>query len=726
MKALAKMALPLIAAVTSTMLYAEVKLPEIFNSHMVLQRNVKLPVWGTANANEQVTVTINGQEKSTAADSAGKWKLELDPMKAGGPFKMEVKGSNTITFDDILVGEVWLCSGQSNMEFRVRSVIDGKNEIAQANYPQIRLFHVRKSWNNIPQTNSLHASWKACTAENIPNFSAVGYFFGRELTKKLDVPIGLINSSWGGTRIEPWTPPVGFKLTPTLKSITQQVEAKIPGTAQHRKLMEQAIKNYSDWIKQSETALKDNKYTSPPKPFPAELVPYRDHQKPTVLYNTMINPFVPYAIRGAIWYQGESNRHDGMMYGEKMKALINGWRSIWNNPQMPFYFVQIAPYQYGRDNVEILPILWQAQIKVDQTVPYTGMAVINDIGNLRDIHPKNKQEVGRRLALLALNQTYGKKDIVCKSPVFKEMKIEKNAVKVIFDNAKTLKTRDNQAPTCFEICGKDGIFYKANVQLDGNTATLTADEVSEPVVAKFAWNKTAVPNLTNEAGLPASAFKSGSIPLCELLNTLIPEAKNFKLVYALDPSRPVLTNGKKSITYKVNKSREIIGNVKKIGYALILNGKDYVFVTMDPFTKDLKKIGVPVKASGARFQLKINNMTVKSNVAGVKNGTFATGGNIEFWDCNYQPSNAAKIPGASGTTYDFGDRYDGNRSPGYGCMQVHNYSAKQTVFAFNNFSVGHNCDLGIGNSPKGNPDWTFSQSASKCKSAMLYILVETE
>ncbi len=724
MKSLAKMALPLIAAMTSTILYADVKLPEIFSSHMVLQRNAKVPVWGTANAGEQVTVKINGQEKNTTANSVGKWELELSPMKAGGPFKMEVKGSNTITLDDVMIGEVWLCSGQSNMEYGVGGVINAGTEIANANYPKIRLFQVNHNWNNVPQTNSLSASWKTCSPATVGGFSAVAYFFGRKVYKTIDVPIGLINSSWGGTRIEPWISPVGYKMTPTLKSINEKVKAKTPGTALNRKLTEQAIKNCYNWIKQSETALKDKKYIVPPPSLPKELAPFKNRQQPTVLYNAMINPLVPFAIRGTIWYQGEANHYEGMMYGEKMKALINGWRTLWNYPKMPFYFVQIPPFQYGNEDAEVLPECWQAQSNIDKTVLYTGMVVTNDINNTGN-HPKNKQEIGRRLAMLALNQTYGKKDIVCKSPAFKEMKIENNAVKVVFDNVKTLKTRDGKAPTWFNICGTDGIFYKADVQLNGNTAILTAKEVSRPLMVKFAWNKLAKHNLVNEAGLPASAFKAGSIPLRGDLDVIIPDAKDFELVYALNPSRPILINNKRNIVYKINRKLEIAGTVKKIGYALILNGKDYVFVTMDPFTTDLNKIGVPDKASGARFQQKISNMTVKSNVKGVKNGTFAIGGNIEFWDCNYNPTNKANVPGASNQTYDFGDRL-ADPSPGYGSMQIHNYAARQTVFAFNNFAAGQNCDLGIGNSPTGNPDWTFSHSASKYKSATLYILVEME
>ncbi len=720
-----KVVMPVIISVLPTILQANVKLPEIFTSQMVLQRNVKLPVWGTASAGEKITVRINGQEQTVTADSAGNWKLELAPMKAGGPFNMEVKGANTITLDDILVGEVWLCSGQSNMEWRLKQSDNAKKEVANAKYPQIRLFQVRKSWNIIPKTKTLGGSWKSCSPENASNFSAAGYFFGRELYKKLNVPIGLINSSWGGTKIEPWTPPVGFKMTPALKTIYQQVDSRIPGSDLNRKLTEEAIRNYSDWIRKAQTALKDKNPIPRPKDYPANLIPYTNNHNPSVMYNSMIYPFVPFAIKGAIWYQGEANLKDGMLYFEKMKALINGWRTVWNNKTMPFYFVQLAPYQYGKSPFDILPKIWAAQTRTSLVVPNTGMAVINDIGNLRTIHPTNKQEVGRRLALLALNQTYGHKDLVCKSPVFKEMKIENNAVKVIFNNAKALKTRDGKAPTWFELCGENGVFHKANARIDGNTVIVTADNVSNPCVVRFAWNKIAVPNLTNEAGLPAASFKVGELPVCQKLKALIPETRDFKIVYAVDPSKSVISKDKRNITYMVDHSGEVSGLVTKIGYALILNDKDYVFVSMDPFTESLKEMGVPVKATGVRFQQRIANMTVVSNVNGVKNGIFARG-NIEFWNCNYNQQNYKRVPGASDRTFDFGDATLHWISPGYGSMQVHNYLEKQTVFAYNNFAAGPGCDLGIGNCPHGNPDWTFAKNAGKYKSAMLYILIKTQ
>jgi sialate O-acetylesterase len=403
-----------------------------------------------------------------------------------------------------------------------------------------------------------------------------------------------------------------------------------------------------------------------------------------------------------------------------MEALIKGWRSVYNNDKLAFYFVQIAPYNYGSEPY-LIPMIWEAQVEVAKTLPDTGIAIINDIGNLKKIHPTNKQDVGKRLALLALNKTYGKKDVVCDSPSFKEMKIEGNAIKVTFSNAKSLKTRDGKAPNWFEICGTECVFKKADAKIIGTDVVLTAPEVNKPFAMRFAWHMLAEPNLTNEIGLPASAFRAGKVPVRGAFNYLI---KDYKIVYKVDLANYKTSNEGNNIVYTIDKKAEIIGEIDKIAYALILNDKDYAFVSMDPFTKDLNKIGVPTAATKAVFQQKIKNMFVKSNVAGVKNGEFPDGGNIEFWSNNYTEGNAAKVPGAS-SKYDFGDQ---RIEPvvGYGSMQVHNYKAKQTIFAFNNFKAGKGADLGIGNSPTGNQDWTFAKNAGKYKSAELYIMVKTK
>lgn len=703
---------------------ADVKLPEIFNNNMVIQRDTNAPVWGWAKPGEKVTVTGSwGKSAEGIAAKDGRWSVKLATPNAGGPFTITVQGNNKIELKNVLSGEVWICSGQSNMDWRVSNSNNAKEEIAKANYPNIRLFYVKRGWKTTPQTK-FSASWKTCTPANIPSFSAVGYFFGRELNTKLNVPVGLLHSAWGGTRIEPWTPPIGFAKIPALKSIYEQIEAKTAGTSSNKKLLKQAVENYKNWIAKANVSLKNNTPVNPPAAYPAALSPYKNHQSPTVLYNAMINPMVPYAVRGAIWYQGESNRGDGKVYLEKMKALINGWRTVYNNDKLAFYFVQLAPFNY-RNAPYLLPTIWEAQVEVAQTVPDTGIAIINDIGNLKDIHPRNKQDVGKRLALLALNKTYGKKDIVCDSPIFKKMKIEDNAVKVTFANAKSLKTRDAKVPNWFEICGTDGVFKKADAKISGVTVVLTAAGIAKPYAVRYAWHMLAEPNLTNEAGLPAPAFRAGKVPVRSVLNTLIPEAKDYKIVYAFDPSNPKTSNGGKNMVYMADKKSEIVGDIDKIAYALILNGKDYAFVSMDPFTKDLNKIGVPTAATKTVFQQKLKNMFVKSNVKGIKNGEFPDGGNIEFWGSNYGTNNTAKIPGASNSRYDFGDQRSSGLL-GYGSMQIHNYKAKQTIFAFNNFRAGKSADLGIGNRSASHQDWTFAKNAGKYKSARLYILVKTK
>jgi sialate O-acetylesterase len=706
-----------------TVTQADVKLPNVFGSNMVLQRQKNIPVWGWAAPGENVKVAIAGQTKEIKAGKDGKWKLELAPIKAGGPFKMEVNGNNKIVFSNVMVGEVWLCSGQSNMQWSVRACNNAAKEIANAKYPNIRLLQVPRSWNNVPQ-NNVSASWTECNPQTVANFSAAGYYFGRELHKKLNIPIGLIHSSWGGSRIEPFTPPVGFQMIPQLKSIATLLKQKNPESAEHKKLTMATIKKYENWVNAAKQAVAANKILQRPPVCPAEILPFTNRQQPTVTYNSMINPLVPYALRGAIWYQGESNRHDGMLYMYKMKALIESWRKIWNDKDMPFYFVQIAPFTYG-GSPYTLPLLWQAQIAT-LSIPDTGMAVINDIGNLRNIHPKNKQEVGRRLALLALNKTYGKKDVVCDAPLFKSFKTDGNKAIVTFKNAAKLKTRDGKAPTWFEICGIDGVYKKANAVIEEDTVVLTEKSIDKPYAVRFAWHQLAVPNLVNEAGLPASAFKAGEVPMKGKMEALVPESKAYKLLLALDPTRATKTGS--AINYVTDKRKEITGTIESVAYYLELiskNGKtDYVFVSMAPFTKDINKLGVPDTASKARFQQKVKDLFVKSNVAGIKNGTFAEGGNIEFWPSNYAPQNSAKIPSASSSIYDFGDKPASGS--GYGSMQVHNYTAKQTVFAFNHWTAGRDADLGIGNSPKGHKDWTFQKNAGQYASGKLLVLVKTK
>ena len=477
---------------------------------MVLQREMKVPVWGWADAGEKVTISVCDQTKTTETGADGRWKLELDPLKPGGPFTMTVKGKNELKLDNVLVGDVWLCSGQSNMEWSMNASDNGKEEIEKSANPNIRLFQVEKDWKTLPQDTLKTRGWTQSGPETTPGFTAVGYYFGKKLNADLNVPIGLINSSWGGTRIEPWTTPDGFKQFPTLSSISEEIEAKTPATDVHKKIVGKTLDEYKQWIAATEKKLSANEPVVPPPPFPPLLLPFDNHQRPTVLHNAMIYPFVPLAMKGVIWYQGESNRGEGMLYAEKMKALIAGWRTAFNNPQLGFYFVQLAPYNYGNEP-QALPLIWEAQASVEKTVPLTGMAVINDIGNIKDIHPTNKKTVGERLALLAENRTYGF-DVVCASPELDSINVEGNTMTLKMKNALTLKTRDGKAPDWFEIAGADGIYKKADATIEGTTIKLTTSSVAKPYAVRFAWDHIAEPNLQNEAGLPLGAFRAGEIP----------------------------------------------------------------------------------------------------------------------------------------------------------------------------------------------------------------------
>jgi sialate O-acetylesterase len=494
-----------------------VQVPSIFSSHMVLQRDMKLPVWGWAKAGEKVMVTFNGAVESATADADGRWSVALPATAAGGPYTMTIAGTETITLEDILVGEVWLCSGQSNMEMGIEMVKNGKQEAEEANYPQMRLFLVKRRASAKPENDAEKCEWKFCKSDNIRKdgwggFSATGYFFGRALHRQLDVPIGLIESSWGGTLIEPWTPLVGFQQVPALKNILMQIEQT---PEQYRQTIRETLAKYSDWMKTAEVAVEAKQDVPLPPAWPKN--PLESEGKPLSLYNGMIHPLVPFAIRGAIWYQGESNcaQKDGMLYYEKMKALIGGWRTVWNEGDFPFYYVQLASWDYsiikGFDDPTELPRLWEAQT-ASLAVPNTGMAVTLDlVDNLKDIHPANKKDVGERLALWALAKTYGMKDIVYSGPLYKSIRVEGNAIRIFFDHtAEGLVSRDGKPLSWFEIAGAGKKFAKAEAAIDPATKTVvvTSSEVKSPVAVRFAWHQLAQPNLMNSAKLPAGPFRT--------------------------------------------------------------------------------------------------------------------------------------------------------------------------------------------------------------------------
>ncbi|TXT31192.1 MAG: sialate O-acetylesterase [Planctomycetota bacterium] len=452
---------------------ADVKLPKVLASNMVLQQKQAIPIWGTADAGEDVTVSIGDNKATAKAGADGKWSVKLKELAAGGgPVEVVVKGKNEIKLTNVLIGEVWVASGQSNMEWNVANSVNPKEEIAAAKYPNIRLFHVRKTPAVVPQEVVLDRDWSECSPETISNFSAVAYFFGRHLHKELNVPIGLINTSWGGTAIEPWTPIAGFESVESLKPIAEQVKAQ------------QA------------------------KPEGAKA----GAGGPSHLYNGMVHHLVPFGIRGAIWYQGESNRSQGVGYEQRMHALINGWRSVWGQGDFPFLYVQLAPWKYVKppmtDPAHLLPQIWEAQTKV-LAMKNTGMAITHDIGNLDDIHPRNKQDVGKRLALWALAKTYGKSDLVYSGPLYKSMKVDGNKVRIEFDHVGGgLKSRDDKPLSWFTIAGKEGDFVEATATIDGNSIVVSSAKIAEPAAVRFGWDQLAEPNLMNAAGLPAGPFRT--------------------------------------------------------------------------------------------------------------------------------------------------------------------------------------------------------------------------
>jgi sialate O-acetylesterase len=440
----------------SPLLAPELRLPRVFSDNMVLQHGKPLPVWGWAAPGETVKVKLGDQEAATQATSKGEWRVTLKPVAPNAePQTLTVSAAKTIEIKNVLVGEVWIGSGQSNMEMGMGGINDAQAEIAEANYPNIRLFNIPKRVEQLPAFD-VNATWQICTPRQSRLFGC-RYFFGRELHKELNIPVGLIESAWGGTRIEPWTPPVGFAANPKLQDVCKAINDL---DNQYRQNVSQNLPQWQAWTQAMRQALETGT-PMPPQPEAAKAT-LTDCQQPTALYNGMIHAIVPYAIRGAIWYQGESNNGEGMLYYEKMKALICGWRQVWSQDCFPFLFVQIAPYIYGDDKVPgTLPGLWEAQTASLQ-IPNTGIAGTGDIANLRDIHPTNKQDVGKRLALWALANTYGKKNLVYSGPIYKAQKVEKNKIRLSFDHAGSgLESRDGKALNFFQIAGEDKNFVNA-------------------------------------------------------------------------------------------------------------------------------------------------------------------------------------------------------------------------------------------------------------------------
>jgi sialate O-acetylesterase len=465
---------------------------------MVLQRGMPVRIWGTADPGETVRVDLQGQSVSVKAGANGKWTAWLKPIVAAGPLELTIAGTNTITIKDVLVGEVWLGSGQSNMEFRLQTAVNHDEEVAHADHPMIHLFQVKRAVADQP-ADDVVGTWQVCSPESAKGFSAVEYFFGRNLQENLHVPMGLIESDWGGTPAQSWTSHPALESDPALKFVLDEWEKVLANYPAAKQKYDAALET---WNKAAAQAKAEGK-TPPNRP---ALPAGPGHQNtPAGLYNGMIAALTPYAIRGVIWYQGESNANSDIhAYGYRrlFGAMIEDWRNRWGEGDFPFYFVQLANYQTnGR-----WPVLRESQTETLR-LANTAMAVITDIGESKDIHPKNKQDVGLRLALAARALTYHE-PIEYSGPMFQTAAQEGGKMRVYFSHTGGLQARGGGPIKGFEVAAADGKYVEAEAWADGNTMVVSNGQVADPVAVRYAWADDPVANLVNQAGLPASPFRS--------------------------------------------------------------------------------------------------------------------------------------------------------------------------------------------------------------------------
>jgi len=512
-----------LAVLSSSALHAAVKPNPLFTDGAVLQRGQPVPVWGTANDGEKVTVALGRQKLTTTAQN-GTWRVDLQPLTEGGPFTMTISGENSVTVNNLLVGEVWVCSGQSNMEFPFARTATVKEETPKATFPQIRMFTVKKRISVKPQTEA-EGAWVECSPQSVSRFSAVGYFFAREIYQKLGVPVGMIHTSWGGTPAQAWTSIGGFGDAPEHKeyvdTVKKTLEAYPAAAAAYTAKLEDfkaAKKTWDETVgKQAQEAMKawnvavanarQAGQPLPPKPVPstpapaAPASPDGSQNNPTTLYNGMLAPIIPYAIKGAIWYQGESNAGKARQYRTLFPAMIADWRTQWKQGDFPFLFVQIAPYNGQPPEIREAQFLTLAKSK------NTAMAVTTDVGNPTDIHPTQKEPVGQRLALAARALAYHEK-IEFSGPLYQEMKAQNDRISISFTHVGGgLVAKDGDLKG-FTIAGADGKFVPAKAEIKGPSVIVSAAGVSDPKAVRFGWANSPEVNLFNREGIPASPFRT--------------------------------------------------------------------------------------------------------------------------------------------------------------------------------------------------------------------------
>lgn len=467
---------------SSLLVFSNITLPKIFGSNMVLQRSKPINVWGWADPGEKITIQFNKQMKKIKAGKDGSWKVVLGEEAAGGPYQLIATGKNSITLDNVLVGEVWICSGQSNMEWSVKNSDSAQREIRESDYPMIRHIKVARTVSDTPSKDITGGEWKEANPSNTADFTAVGYFFARKLFKELNVPVGLINTSWGGTMVEAWTSREAFEKSEEFKNLFSNAVS---------------FDEIKDAAEKAQKPVGPNAY-------------------PTLLYNAMIHPLVPFSIRGALWYQGEANAGRAYQYRKAFPLMIQDWRSRFAQGDFPFYFVQLASFNAGNGNSS-KGSNW-AELREAQTatlsLPNTGMAVTMDIGESKDIHPRNKQDVGARLAAIALSKVYNTTGEFS-GPLYQSSTTEGNKMLISFTHAnKGFMVKDNYGYLKgFEIAGPDKRFYYAKAEIKNNQVVVYSDSVSAPVAVRYGWaDDMPEANLYNKEGFPASPFRTDNWP----------------------------------------------------------------------------------------------------------------------------------------------------------------------------------------------------------------------
>jgi sialate O-acetylesterase len=480
-------------------------LPSIVSDNMVLQADTNAPIWGKAEANSKISIVCSWDKKNTItvmSDEQGKWKANLRTPNKGKKSTIAITcGKETRTITNVLIGEVWLCSGQSNMAFRVDQIKDPNKELKKAKYPNIRFFTVKRTTAKTPQEDCF-GEWVECNPETAAKFSAVGYFFGKELYGKLHRPIGLIDSSYGGTPAQAWTSKEAIEHNSLLK---EYIETDANNEANKEKNEMKYAGQLKKWKNQVMKAVASGK-PAPVKPKePFEL---RENRKCGRLYNVMIHPLIPFAIKGVLWYQGESNAMNPIGYKVLFPTMISDWRNNWNDGDFPFYFVQLAGYGRVPKN-EDWPMLREAQTMA-LALPNTGMAVAIDIGDINDIHPKNKQAVGKRLALWALAKNYGKTNLTYSGPLYKGMQIEGDKIRITFDytNGGLKLPKKEKTLKGFVIAGSDKKFVPAKATIEKTSVLVWSDEIKNPTAVRYGWANWSNCNLYNKKDLPASPFRT--------------------------------------------------------------------------------------------------------------------------------------------------------------------------------------------------------------------------